>query len=512
MEEAGQPLEISTVRDYLAVLRRHAWIVLVPMVLTPLAAVLLSLRQESLYEASAQVFLNRQNLAATLSSVPDYSVFEDPNQFAQAQVVLAQSPAVARRALQKVGRPGDHALLGRSSVTPSSNGNLLTFAVTLPDRELAPRLANGYARQYTIYRRELDNAPVSRARKQLETRLASLSDAGEQGSALYKSLESKDQQLETLQTLQTTNAIVLRPASGAAQVQPRPLRNGGLALGLGVVLGIGLAFLRHALDTRIRSTAELSRRLALPLLARIPPPSRRAKGDRNPSMLADPTSGQAEAFRMLRTNLEFVNLERHARTIMLTSAVESEGKTTTAVNLALALARRGMRVALVDLDLRRPAIARFLGLDEQPGLTDVALGHHYLDDALRPIAIPAAERGGPTNGGGAGTVRGVLNVLTAGPVPPDPGEFVETSVVKQLLDELAQRFDVVLVDSPPLLRVNDALALSAKVDGLVLVARLSSLRRPMLGELQRILSTCPAAKLGLVVTGTEEQGQYGYGG
>jgi tyrosine-protein kinase len=411
--------------------------------------------------------------------------------------------------VQAVGRPGDVALLARSSVTASANGDLLTFSTTLPDRALAPKLATVYARQYTRYRHELDTASVTRARKQLATRLASLRASGDEGTQFYKSLLSKDQQLQTLQALQTSNAFVFRPASGAAQVQPRPVRNGIIGLGLGILIGIGLAFLLHALDTRIRSASELSGRLGLPLLARIPPPSRRTRDDSNPAMLADPSGGQAEAFRMLRTNLEFANLERNARTIMLTSAVEGEGKSTTAVNLALAFARRGLRVALLDFDLRRPALARFFGLSEQPGVTDVALGHALLDETLRPIAIPSADGTGPTNGGRR--VQGVLNVLTGGPTPPDPGEFVETSVVRNLLQDVALRFQLVLVDAPPLLHVNDALALSAKVDGLLLVARLSSLRRPMLAEIERVLTACPSAKLGLVVTGIEAHEHYGYG-
>lgn len=511
VEEAEHPLEISTVRDYLAVLRRHARVALIPIVLLPIATVFLSLRQQPLYEASAQVFLRQQNLAATLAGVPDYSVFQDPSSFAQTQVDLAQSPTVARRTIRAVGRAGDDALLARSSVSASANGDLLSFSVTLPDRALAPKLASSYAREYTIYRHELDTASVSRARAQLKTRLDSLRAAGNEGTALYKSLLAKDQQLQTLQTLQTDNAFVFRSGDGAAQVQPRPARNGIIGLGLGLVLGIGAAFLAHALDTRIRSANELSARLGLPLLGRIPPPSRRARDEWDPAMLTDPSSGQAEAFRMLRTNLEFANLERGARTIMLTSAVEGEGKSTTAVNLALALARRGLRVALLDLDLRRSAIARFFDLNEQPGATDVALGHAFLEEALRPVAIPGADGVETFNGGVRGALQGVLNVLTAGPTPPDPGEFVETSVVTDLLAGLADRFEMVLVDAPPLLYVNDALALSAKVDGLMLVARLSSLRRPMLAEIERVLAACPSAKLGLVVTGIEPYEQYGYG-
>ena len=142
---------------------------------------------------------------------------------------------------------------------------------------------------------------------------------------------------------------------------------------LGLMLGIGLAFARDALDTRVRSAAEIGDRLQTTLLARIAAPPRALRRRNRLVMIASPHSAQAEAFRMLRANLEFVNLDRGARSIMVTSALEKEGKSTTVANLAVALARAGKKVALVDLDLRRPAIATFFALPYSlPGVTNIA--------------------------------------------------------------------------------------------------------------------------------------------
>jgi len=245
-------------------------------------------------------------------------------------------------------------------------------------------------------------------------------------------------------------------------------------------------------------------------------------------MLEQPTSVQAETFRMFRTNLDFATLDRDVHAIMVTSAVEQEGKSTTIANLAVALARAGRRVILVDLDLRRPFLDKLFRIDG-PGVTQVALGQVTLEKALASVAIVdpdprQARRKRSVNGDGTGDgitkyVKGVLEVLPSGPIPPDPGEFVGTRALAEILEQLRTRADIVLIDAPPVLHVGDAILLSAKVDAVVVVTRMKVIRRQMLGELARQLASVRTPVLGFVVTGTkEEQGygdsygyQYGYG-
>jgi non-specific protein-tyrosine kinase len=196
---------------------------------------------------------------------------------------------------------------------------------------------------------------------------------------------------------------------------------------------------------------------------------------------------------------------------MVTSALEGEGKSTTVANLAVALARNGRKVILADLDLRNPSLHRFFGLQNRPGLTQVALGTARMDDALAriPLVDLASD---PAPSARNGSVRGYLDVLPSGPAPPGAGEFAHSSGLAQIMAALVDRADLVLVDAPPLLGVGDSVALSGQVDAILVVARLSLTRTSTMNELWRVVSGCPAPPVGLVVTGAEIDHGYFYSG
>ena len=507
--------ELSSLRDYLRVLGRRKWLIVLAAIVVPTAAVLASLSQQRLYQASADVLLSRQNLAASLGGTVDPDFYQEPERFGATQEKVARVPALAERVLSKTGltdrTPSE--LVAALDVSATPEADLLQFRVTDPSPTVAATLATAYAEEYTRYRGELDQAAFERARAAVGERLEELRAAGDTESDLYKNLVEKEDQLKTMEAVGTSKASVLGATSDAKQVQPRPVRNGLLGLALGLLAGVAFAFLLEALDTRVRSTDEIGAALGLPLLARIPEPPRRVHRKDRLVMIEEPKGVHAESFRILRTNLDFMSLEREARTIMVTSAVAQEGKTTTVANLGVALARAGRRVIVADLDLRRPSLARFFELEGRSGLTDVAMGHVALEDALATVALTQPEREAePATGvNGHGRITGVLNVLPSGPIPPDPGEFVGTKAVMDVIDQLHLRADVVLIDTPPMLQVGDAMALSPQVDAIVLVTRLSLVRRSMLAELRRLLVASPAAKLGLVVTGAEFEEAYGYG-
>ena len=494
--------ELASLRDYFLVVRRRKWIALQAIVLVPLIAVILSMRQQPEYQASAEVLLQSQNLALSLTGANDPLSNGTPDRLAETQSRLARVPLIAQRVLRRAELTDRSAeqFLARSSVSDRQNADLLTFAVTDADPEVAITLATLYAQEYVRYRRDLDTASITRARRDVEAEMNRLEAQNERATPLYANLADKHQQLRTIEALQTNNSSVVREASSAAQTAPRTKRNVVLGVVLGLILGLGLVFLWEALDTRVRSTDEIERILGLPLVSRIPAPPRPLQRSNTLVMTASPHSPEAEAYRILRTNFDFFNLQRDARVVMVTSAVSQEGKSTTIGNLAIALARAGQRVVLVDLDLRRPILDRFFKLETSPGVTDVALGKARLD----AVALGPSEDGDESH-------VGALHVLTAGTMLSDAGEFVASAALSNTLDLLRGKSDVVLIDAPPMLLVGDALQLSAKVDAVLVVTRLGVVRRQMLVDLRRILDTSPAEKLGFVVTGAEREPEYRYG-
>jgi succinoglycan biosynthesis transport protein ExoP len=497
------------ITPYLGLLRRNLWILVLTVALATITAVFLSVHQSKVYRSSADVFLGSQSITAAVTGTPTGS---DPLRTAATQAALARTPAVAERALGIARLTGRSAgdLLGHSSVSPASNADILRFTVDDSQPVRAERLAQDYALAYTRYRRQLDTATLSQATRSLEKQLAQLRASGLSKTTAYADLVDKAQQLRTLEVLQGSNALLVRSAGPAAQIQPRPTRNGAVAAALGLLLGLGLVLLREALNTRVRTAAEAHKLLDLPQLGRLPEPPRRFRGPRRLVMLTEPHSPGAEAYRILATNLDFVNLERGARTIMFTGATHSEGKSTTAANLAVAYARAGRRVVLADLDLRSPTLGSLFDLSDHAGVTSLALGRVELADALVSIQLEGEPGRGPSDG----VSQGLLEVLPVGPVPPNPAEFIGSHSLAMILAELTKRADLVLIDAPPILDLSDAMTLTSRVDGLVVVTRLPTTRRSALQELRRVLGTAPTAKLGFVATGTtsepEAYGAYGY--
>jgi Mrp family chromosome partitioning ATPase/capsular polysaccharide biosynthesis protein len=529
-ENQGQ--EARSLGDYLHVVRRRKWLILATSALFLVAALVRSSQQDPLYSASSEVLLNRAPLTEITGSA-DQSFSSQPDRVAKTEAAVAAVPAVARQVLEAADIPGltVEEFLARSSATSKPDADLLVLSVKAPNADEAAKLASEYADQFSAYRKELDTAAFRSARIDLEQRITELRANKDADKALIADLESKAQQLGTAEALATGNTSVIRkplPAD-ATKIRPRTFRDAVLAAAVGLLLGIVIAFLRDALDTRIRSAEEIGDRLGVPLLARIPEPPRPLQMSDGLVMLADPNGREAEAFRMLRTNLDFVNVERGARTVMVTSASQRDGKSTTVANLAVALARAGKNVVLVDLDLRRPYLHRFFDVAEEPGVTNVVLEQASVDQALSKVwaseapaevaAAPAASgarrssrakepaRSGTNGRAPAGSV---LEVMPSGTLPPNPGEFVSTRALATLLDRLRERADFVLIDAPPMVGIGDALTISAQVDGIVLVTRMNRLRRPLLFELHRLLETSPTPLLGFVVTGARVDGEHYY--
>ena len=490
-----------TMRDYARVLRQRKGIIIKTALVVTLVAVGLSLREEPQYAAQAEVLVG-------LGAAPSQATQRvAPERVNETQATLGRVPAVARRTLREVGVTDmtTQDFFAVSDVRTNVEHDVLVFRVSDENPRRAIRLATEYARQFIRYRREIDNGTYVR---------------------------------------QVGDAFLVAPANRAEQTEPETLRNIVLGVALGLLGGVLLAFLANALNARVRSGIEIADRLGLPLLGRVAKPPTRLRWQarllrlrqgigrigrrRVPSatleprdrlvMLAEPNGPHAEPFRVLRTNLDFSNLRSGSQLIMLTSAVPEEGKSTVAANLAVALARTGRRVILVDLDMRRPSLEHLFGLEGHPGLADivigrlhrterspgapaVVLGRVYLGDALQPVEVgPVGDLPASSNGSGGEHGPG-LQVLPAGSTPPEVGEFFSSTELAEFLATLREQGDIVLIDGPPLLGTSDGMALSAHVDALAVVARADEgLPPPVLNELARVLAICKCDKLGVILT------------
>ena len=319
------------------------------------------------------------------------------------------------------------ALLANSSVSADPLADLLTFSVTDPSPTVAMKLASAYAQQFTRYRHKLDGAALSAAIADARRKIKALVGSGEGGSQLSRRLAATEGDLEELQTLQAagSSAAVVGPAGSASLVQPRTKRNVVARchrrIGAGDRAGLHPRVARHA--------GALCRRVSRPLgttAARsgpqARPPPRGSHGSWPPS--TEPTSSSSEAFRILKNNLEMLQLEYHVGSIVITSPLEDEDKSTTAANLAVTLAQSGRHVILVDLNLRDPTVHQLFGLANRLGFTHVAIGGVGVTDALNVVDVYTNR---------LSAAAGVLEVVTAGHRPRDPGEFLLSNYVPEVL-------------------------------------------------------------------------------
>ena len=485
----------QTIADYLGVVRRYKWVIIAAALVVPTVAYVMSARSPKVFQASSDVLLNRQDLGATITGLPTQSTVTDPFRYALTQERLAEGDAVRDRAVEISGLKNVEGWGSNVSADPDTD--ILAFAVTHGDPDIATRLTNAYATAFTQYKLETDTASLTRARSEIQGRLAELREAGATSTETYQELLGQAQDLRTLEIL-LAPATVISTADGAGQIAPTPQRSATLGLLLGLMLGIGAAFALSAFDRRIRHADEVEYELQIPLLAKLPTPGR---GDAA-TILERPPDETTEAVARLRASFDFSNQSLNAKTVMVTSAGPREGKSTTIANLAIALARTGRHVVLVDLDLRRPMLSRLFHLPDGPGITDFAGRDTELVDVLQPVGVTPL-RARVASIGASEVGQGRLEVITTGRTRVEPAAFVESSGLTEALHTLRNHAEIVLVDAPPILATGDSMALTGKVDAVLLITRLGTLTRPTLQELGRVLRRSPVPVLGLVATGAE---------
>ena len=449
-EEGNERVELQ---DYLRILRKR-WmtIVITTLVVVGLAAAVTALQTKQ-YASSTQFFVS--------VSGADTTQLQQGSTFTQERVKSYAQLLTTPRALTPVAEElGGGATAGdlakKINVTTPPETVLLEVEVTDTSPEQAQEIANAVGEAFPKVVSEIEQPEGN-------------------GSSPIK-------------------VSLVRPAETSdSPVSPQPLRNLGLGAVLGLLLGLGLAIVRHLMDTTVRTNEDVEEITEEPLIGAVHYDPRAGK---EPLIVeTDPSSPRSEAFRAVRTNLMFVDAANHPRTILLTSSIPGEGKSTTIANLALTLAKSGSSVCLVEADLRRPRLMEYLGLEGSAGLTDVLIDRAGLDDVLQPYG---ADR---------------LEVVGAGAIPPNPSELLASDAMSTVLTRLSARFDYVLIDTPPVLPVTDAVVLSTKVDGVIVLVGTTIVRKEQLEATLESINAVDNTLLGLVLNrvGHKTSGGYGAG-
>jgi polysaccharide biosynthesis transport protein len=490
-----------TFRTYLNLMRQRKWWVSSITVLGLAVSLVFSLTAHKQYSATAQLLVQPSVNASALNGGQEQPVTQTD---VQTELQLITSAPVQQAVRNR--------LKSTPAVSASEVGqtNVMAITATSQTPSQASLIANLYATAFVQYQQEVASHSLTTAEAQLRTQISSIGQqvkslrgntTSAEATALLNQEAVLKEQLAQMQVSGATDtgdvALVTPAQTPISPSSPKPVQDVLLGLAAGLALGIGVAFLRHSFDDRLASKEATEHAGGVPVLAMTPlvAPWPRQRQQPLVVVVTQPSSPAAESYRSLRTSLQFVRQEKQLKSLVVTSPGAGEGKTATLANLGVVFAQAGERVVLVSCDLRRPRIAEYFGLDEHVGLTSVLLGQRTLEEALLPV--PDVDR---------------LSLLPSGPVPPNPAELLNSGKFREIFRRLQDQYDLVLIDSPPVLPVTDAAILSQHVDATLMLAAAGQTRRSDLHRAVEKLDQVGATILGIVLNKvTRHTGSY-YGG
>lgn len=483
-----------------ATLRNRWALIVVCFAATTVAALGFSLTQAKEYSASASLLFRDPGFAQALYGTAVLSTNPDPAREAATNLTLVSLGAVANRTAAALDRglTGPE-VKGKIAVSGEGESDVVSVTATDPRPRQAKLLANAFARQFIAFRTESDREKLRDAQRLAERQFDELS-AAEQVGPRGEALSSAAERLGVLASLQTGNAELVEPAATpTSPSSPKTKRNTALGALIGLLLGIGLAFLLERLNRRLRNPEEAAAAYGLPVLGTIPLSKAIDDSDEDGAL----PFAEEEAFRTLRAGLRYFNVDRDVRSVLVTSHAAEEGKSTVAWHLAR-IAAATSRTVLVEADLRNAGLARTRRLSHGPGLAELLTHQVDVAEAVQEIDAQA----------GTGSASGTLSVIVAGAAPPNPAELLESKAMAQLLERLGAEYDFVVVDTPPTGVVSDAFPLLAGVAGVIVVSRLGVVSRDSASRLREQLRQLGAPLLGVVANGLKlsGRGRYGYGG
>jgi len=491
--QAGSTGPQADIRSVLGALWRRKWLFLSIFITIPAVVYVISSTATKTYEAFA--LLQTSTTTLNVAGLPSSSLSTIGS-----EALLIDTNRIGRAAAKKLGEPPSQGValtnaVRGDAVTTSTGGetNLIQITARASTGQRAKQIANAYAKAVDQVRTRSSLRQIDTAINKLEAQAANSGTTTNPSSSSDTTLNSQLQELRAARTAAAQSTQVMQAARApTTPVSPRPIRNTVLAAVVSLLLGLGAVALRERLDRRLHSSEELEPLLGAPLLSVIP---RAAFPGARPAPAA-----VRESFRTLAASLLYFNVDRQLSTVLITSPTKGDGKTTVAVYLAIALAKDGQNVVLIDADLRHPQVGVRLGIEPRIGLSEVLTGQGKADDALVRVDVGDDEVGGR------------LRVLTAGRTPPNPARLLISDRMASLRMKLAEEADIVIIDTPPLLNVSDAVPLLESVSGTVIVAKVGVTTRDALRRTRQVIDTARGTILGVVATGSSQSGMYGYGG
>ena len=483
---ATQPPDRADPRMLLRMLWRWKLLFLAIVVAAPTIAYFIVKNKPRIYESSALVSVQS-------AALPGGNGTGTTNIAAIARIVTTSSVEnIAAKLLNPPASPGS--LAGSVSATSDIATNFITITADARSPQRAAAIANAFAAALGTNRTNAAIADINTQIATVQRQLAGV-PLGAAGQIQRQQLQQQLAQLRAARGSQSGNTSVVQAATpNPTAVSPHIRRTVELGLVIGLLLAIGAVALAENSDRRLRSPDDLEEVTRLPLLSAVPAAAFSAP--------MDSTGNEEEAFQMLRAALTYFNIDRRLSTVVITSAGQKDGKTTVAIRLALATARAGKRVLLVDADLRRAQVTERLGLVPSDGLGAVLVGETSLASALLQYPVEA-------------TKGGHLEILPAGRhAPPNPSELLSSQEMRNLLKELELRADLVIIDTPAALAVSDTMPLLTLASGVVLIARSNRSTRDSIKRLQRVITTAGGTIVGVVATASGSglgYDSYGYG-
>ncbi|HEX4804705.1 MAG TPA: polysaccharide biosynthesis tyrosine autokinase [Conexibacter sp.] len=477
--------ERESLSSFLDVMRRRWPLVLGIVLACIVAAVARYETSTRSYDATASVAFGNTTLTQSALQVQQGS--GDPARDAATNVLIASSRDVAQAVRTELRSPASpETLQSAVSVEAAPNADVINITASTDNAIFSARLANAFADQYLATETQSQLASIDAAQADLQRQI----NASPPGSAARLSLEQSSQRLDELRAIASGGLQIITRASPPSKPSGTSLKT-TVVLGLlvGLALSGALVFLLESLDRRVNSVESFERGYRLPVLATVPPTAfKHARAeDRGHSL---------EPYRILRSALDFIAVTRQLDTLLITSAVSGEGKSTVSIDLGHAMALAGRRVVVVELDLRQPSFSHHFALDPRRGVTTVLTGQAELGDVmLQPL--PALPN---------------LSLLPAGELPPNPSELLSSPAVSSLLADLASDDTIVVIDAPPLNPVADAQVLlnNPAIHAALIVARLGYTTRDQVQRARAILDRHMLQPVGLVVTGVRGATRYGY--